>query len=285
MRQHFVWLTATAIVTAACAWADPTAILTLESSRDGQTIAAGTTVDWTIKVAVSPGDNLGLALVLCDLVQDPANAALFEIPPGDAGSISATMDDFSRPLGVSNPGEDGAATGYIGVQRGASGQKNLIQIGGAQNTFGAAGPAGIGQDFNVNGGIGQGSLPEVVLSGSFQAPATMGTYTFRLENPAANVLTELNSPPAFCPVVAAAPSVAGASFSFTVGYARGDLNCDGVVGFGDINPFVLYLSNHAAWQATYADCPAEVGDINGDGVYPSFGDINPFVALLSGGGR
>jgi YVTN family beta-propeller protein len=62
----------------------------------------------------------------------------------------------------------------------------------------------------------------------------------------------------------------------------GDLDCDGTVGFGDINPFVLYLSNFAAWQATYPDCPATNGDINGDGLYPSFGDINPFVALLSG---
>jgi uncharacterized protein (TIGR03790 family) len=66
---------------------------------------------------------------------------------------------------------------------------------------------------------------------------------------------------------------------------RGDLNCDGTIDFGDINPFVLYLSNFAAWQATYPTCPAVAGDINGDGTYgqASFGDINPFVALLSGG--
>jgi C1A family cysteine protease len=63
----------------------------------------------------------------------------------------------------------------------------------------------------------------------------------------------------------------------------GDLNCDGTADFGDINPFVLYLSNFAAWQITYADCPATNGDINSDGLYPDFGDINPFVALLSGG--
>ena len=64
----------------------------------------------------------------------------------------------------------------------------------------------------------------------------------------------------------------------------GDLNCDGTVDFADINPFVLYLSNYSAWQAAYAGCPPENGDINNDGTYPSFGDINPFVALLSGGG-
>jgi hypothetical protein len=61
----------------------------------------------------------------------------------------------------------------------------------------------------------------------------------------------------------------------------GDLNCDGVVDFGDINPFVLYLSSVPGWQAAYPDCPAENGDINQDGSYPSLGDINPFVALLA----
>ncbi len=62
----------------------------------------------------------------------------------------------------------------------------------------------------------------------------------------------------------------------------GDLNCHGTVNFGDINPFVLYLSDFAAWQTAYPGCPAENGDINGDGLFPDFGDINPFVALLSG---
>jgi hypothetical protein len=66
----------------------------------------------------------------------------------------------------------------------------------------------------------------------------------------------------------------------------GDLNCDGSVDFGDINPFVLYLSNFAAWQTAFPGCNPLNGDINGDGTYgqASFGDINPFVALLSGGG-
>ena len=63
----------------------------------------------------------------------------------------------------------------------------------------------------------------------------------------------------------------------------GDLNCDGSVNFGDINPFVLHLANFSTWQATYPGCPPESGDINWDGTYSSFGDINPFVALLSRG--
>jgi T5SS/PEP-CTERM-associated repeat protein len=62
---------------------------------------------------------------------------------------------------------------------------------------------------------------------------------------------------------------------------RGDVNCDGVVGFRDINPFVLMLSNPEAWQAQYPNCPKLTGDINDDGLV-NFKDINPFVALLSG---
>jgi thiol-disulfide isomerase/thioredoxin len=67
-------------------------------------------------------------------------------------------------------------------------------------------------------------------------------------------------------------------------YDAGDLNCDGTIDFVDINPFVLYLTNNAAWQTEFPGCPPELGDINGDGTYgqASFGDINPFVALLAG---
>jgi agmatine deiminase len=64
----------------------------------------------------------------------------------------------------------------------------------------------------------------------------------------------------------------------------GDLNCDGTYGyasFGDINPFVLLLTNPTQWQEHYLGCPLLNGDINGDGTV-NFGDINPFVALLTG---
>jgi hypothetical protein len=63
----------------------------------------------------------------------------------------------------------------------------------------------------------------------------------------------------------------------------GDLNCDGTINFGDINPFVQFVSNYAAWQAAHAGCNPLNGDINCDGTYgqASFGDINPFVALMT----
>ena len=61
----------------------------------------------------------------------------------------------------------------------------------------------------------------------------------------------------------------------------GDLNCDGSVGFGDINPFVLAITSQAQYEATFPDCDFMLADINGDGTV-GFGDINPFVALLTG---
>ena len=63
----------------------------------------------------------------------------------------------------------------------------------------------------------------------------------------------------------------------------GDMNCDGMIDFGDINPFVLYLSNEAAWQDAYPGCSPCNGDINCDGTLGqgSFADINPFVALMT----
>lgn len=60
----------------------------------------------------------------------------------------------------------------------------------------------------------------------------------------------------------------------------GDLNCDGVVNFDDINPFVLALSNPAAYGQQFPNCNILAGDINGDGRV-DFADINPFVALLT----
>ncbi len=61
----------------------------------------------------------------------------------------------------------------------------------------------------------------------------------------------------------------------------GDLNCDGAVGFGDINPFVLTLTDPTQYGQSYPDCRLMNGDINQDGTV-DFQDINPFIALLTG---
>ena len=62
----------------------------------------------------------------------------------------------------------------------------------------------------------------------------------------------------------------------------GDLNCDGAVNFGDIDPFVLALTDAAGYAAAFPNCNRIAADTNGDGVV-NFGDIDSFVALLTGG--
>jgi hypothetical protein len=61
-----------------------------------------------------------------------------------------------------------------------------------------------------------------------------------------------------------------------------DLNCDGVVNFDDINPFVLALTNPTGYQNQYPNCNIAHGDANRDGVV-DFDDIDAFIAILSGG--
>jgi C1A family cysteine protease len=61
----------------------------------------------------------------------------------------------------------------------------------------------------------------------------------------------------------------------------GDLNCDGHLDFGDINPFVLALTSPAQYAQAFPGCSRSNADVNGDGSV-DFGDINPFVALLAG---
>ncbi len=65
-------------------------------------------------------------------------------------------------------------------------------------------------------------------------------------------------------------------------YPVGDLNCDGVVDFDDIDPFVLALSGPAGYEAAWPNCRWLNADCNGDGDV-DFDDIDAFVAILSGG--
>ena len=64
-------------------------------------------------------------------------------------------------------------------------------------------------------------------------------------------------------------------------YLVGDLNCDGVVNFFDIDAFVLAITDPAGYAADYPDCDLLAGDCNGDGVV-NFFDIDCFVELVIG---
>ncbi len=263
---------------AVSAHASGTVTFNLSSPSNGATVSPGELIEWTITVSASTGDNLGLALAAVDLVQDAANPASFDLPGGET---PLDMTDFDRPDGISNPGPGGVGSAYGGTPMGTTGSKNLIQIGGAQNTFGVAGN-GIGLDYAVRGAVGQGSL-QILATGSFLAPAEPGLYSFYLQNPIANTLDDIGTPPDFSPVSGATALIGVGQITFTVETACiGDLNCNGSIGFDDINPFVLYLSNFASWHTAFPGCNPLNGDINCDGTYgqASFGDINPFVALM-----
>jgi probable HAF family extracellular repeat protein len=63
---------------------------------------------------------------------------------------------------------------------------------------------------------------------------------------------------------------------------RGDVNCDGLVNNGDIDAFVLALTDSATYAAQFPGCNILSADINGDRLVNN-GDIDAFVALLTGG--
>lgn len=69
--------------------------------------------------------------------------------------------------------------------------------------------------------------------------------------------------------------------SFTCGARgqKGDLNCDGLVDFADINPFVQAISDPVGYASSYPWCAAENADANNDGTV-NFNDIDAFVARL-----
>lgn len=68
----------------------------------------------------------------------------------------------------------------------------------------------------------------------------------------------------------------------TLGHCPGDTDCDGVVTFADIDPFVARLgcpSNDPLACNTPIACPWSNADVNGDGSV-TFADIDPFVGML-----
>ena len=252
MRYASLCVTLLALALASTAAAQ-TVTLTLDSTQDGQVVAGGATIEWSIIFSVSPGDNEGLALLAVDLQQGAGNPAFLDIPP--ANGVPAEMANFSRPDGVSNPGETDPTTGYIGVQRGDAGAMNLVQIGGGQNNFGEAMPegSGIAENANVIGGVGQ-DTPGVLAAGSFDAPTACGTYT-------------LNDPPAHSTVIEATTDLTAGSISVIV-TLPGDLDLDGDV---DLSDLAQLLGNYGETGMTYTD-----GDIDGDGDV----DLSDLAALL-----
>ncbi len=63
-------------------------------------------------------------------------------------------------------------------------------------------------------------------------------------------------------------------------YEVGDLNCDGFVNNGDIDPFVTAITDPDGYVVQYPDCDLRLADMNGDS-YVNNGDIDDFVSAIS----
>lgn len=64
----------------------------------------------------------------------------------------------------------------------------------------------------------------------------------------------------------------------------GDCNCDGVLDFADINPFLLAMSNPLGYAAEWPRCPGARADVNRDGTVDA-ADAQWLVTLLSEAAR
>ena len=62
-------------------------------------------------------------------------------------------------------------------------------------------------------------------------------------------------------------------------FARGDANCDGIIDFFDIDPFLVAVFNSSSYSTTYPGCYVSSADVNRDG-FVDFFDIDPFVTCL-----
>ena len=69
------------------------------------------------------------------------------------------------------------------------------------------------------------------------------------------------------------------ALSAVIEHPIGDMNLDGVVNTADVAPFVLALTDPAAYQAQHGVDPVLVGDINGDSAFNT-ADVAAFVQLL-----
>lgn len=227
--------------------------LRVESPQNGQSVAPGALIAWSIEFQVSSGDNQGLSFLAVDFKQNPLNPEKIAI--ASATGSSAALAGFIAPAGISNPG----AGGYYGTPVGTECYADLYCIGGAQNTTGITG-ANMGTDTTVETGVGQGGYL-ILASGTFEAPEKLGIYAFQLDNAQANVLSSSqNSPPPWeCEQSHTVFDVEAYSIYFEV-VCLGDVNGDNKVDMNDL----------ATVLGSYGKCSGDPGynpdaDLDGDG--------------------
>lgn len=190
-------------------------------------VQTGQTVHYVVEGELTDNLNQGLAFFAFDL-----HFSGGALPQADAPT-SANILNFATPLGLNNP------AGFGGTLHNG----NLIQIGGGQNTINqsfAPAPSGL-----VMTGIGAQGSPEVLVSGSFTAPATAGTYLLTPTNLHANVIDGSTTGAPFW-TVSAAP--AGVMHGLIVNVSDCTPPSNSCVG--KINSAGCTVSLHASGQAT-----------------------------------
>ncbi len=191
---------------------------------------------------MSASDNVGLAGFSFDLVQDPMNPVLFDLPLAAGcdcipSGMATLLTNFHRPHGIDNPPLPGSVCGFCGTLVGEPGAKNLRQIGGMQNTSGLVG-SNIGHAVTVTGGVGQQANGQILVASSFAAPCKAGVYTFSIASVRANVLQSIAVPPSNSPTIPALTPITGQSFSITV-QCIADFDHNGFVNGDDFDAFVV----------------------------------------------
>ncbi len=127
-----------------------------------------------------------------------------------------------------------------------------VDIGGSGNTIAAGAPTNTWLPLSIDYTMPPGSNALARFTNIVAKNSSISGHVYFDECRA----TVLNLPPGGC---------------------RGDMNCDGLIDFADIDPFVAVLSGGPCCDGAGYDC-----DVNGDGTV-NFADIDPFVALLSSG--
>lgn len=267
---RMVWISVMSVAASTACAQDGAFTIAIESPANTTRVSPGQPIAWQVRLT---GDSftLGLAGFTFDLVQASSNPSFFEVPP--ASGVPIIMAGFSRPAGISNP-DFGTSPGYCGTPVGTPGGRDLIEVGGLQNTYGASGGV-LGQDFTVDAGIGLGT-GTVVASGTFFAPSVDGDYSFQIQNAVVNALFEVNSAPE-ASVALPVDVVVENDLVFTVvaSSCDPDVNLDGNVDAGDID----YLVN------VIAGGPNPTGidpDFNQDGNVDS-GDGDALTNVVAGG--
>jgi len=255
----------------------PASSLRLYSMQSGATVLPGTPISWQITAFVESGTNLGLAGFTVDLVQSSGNPSRINVLP--ATEVPATLTNFSRPQGISNPQVgDPAASAYTGTPVGPGSGRDLLEIGGILNTFGVQG-AHVGHHYILSASdehVAQ-TGEELVAQGSFNAPASAGSYLVYLANGQATVLISRGSQGQHSAVCAASLTLLD-FITFTVSNCCSqDFDGDGDVATdADIEAFFHCLAG---------DCCPMCGsaDYNCDGDVATDADIEAFFRVLAGG--